>query len=378
MKESNVISESNSSTGVLANGETFTGVFTNVLKHNSVIVAVKTDQNGILKVEFSPDGTNIDSTLTRYYRIDRINPPHRFTITRKYCRVTFENNSGSNQTFFRLQTLFGDKSDLNAPIDSTLSPNFDAICTRPTDYETEVALNRRQGDSLWNKFGYNNDVDVGTEVIASFGGTFSPMTSAVQLDISSSSSDDDDGGVGCNSLVLYGVDENWDEQIEVIALDGTNTVTTVNSWFGLNRASIYLAGTSQENVGTITIVPTGGGATQAEMPAGEGTTQQCIFFVPRRSQALANWLFVNALRQSAQNPKITIKGFVFSDVSNAKYEVVRFGIDTEVSNIVDLKPTSPFLIGEKSVFWLEATTDKADTQVSSRLSFKIVKDPDSF
>ena len=76
------------------------------------------------------------------------------------------------------------------------------------DYNTEVALGKVAGAELWNKFGYNQDIDIGTEVIASWGGTFTPLTTATALTMSSTSADDDDGGTGCNSIVIYGIDEN--------------------------------------------------------------------------------------------------------------------------------------------------------------------------
>ena len=98
------VSDDNSSTTALNNGQTFTGGWVACSGFDSVIVAVKTDQPGTIQIQFSPDGTNADSILTRYYRTTGIEAPHRFTITRDFMRITFENDSGSNQTFFRLQT----------------------------------------------------------------------------------------------------------------------------------------------------------------------------------------------------------------------------------------------------------------------------------
>ena len=156
----NLISTINSTDTLLNAGATFTGTGEDVSRFSSVIVAVKTDQDGTYTVEFSNDNTNWDSVLTRYYRTGQIEAPHRFTITRKYCRVTFENTSASNQTYLRLQTVYGEKNDLNAPTDSNLAQDFDAIVVRPTKYEYETALGRRQGSTTWNMFGYNTDVDI--------------------------------------------------------------------------------------------------------------------------------------------------------------------------------------------------------------------------
>ena len=373
------ISSANSSETIVPDGEAFTGEWEDVSNHSSVVVAVKTDQNGYFSVQFSPDGVNQDSTLTRYYRTNQIEVPHRFTITRKYCRVVFTNDSGSAQTYMRLQVMFGSFPELNAPTDSTLAQDFDATVVRPTDYHTEVALNRRQGHQLWNKFGYNGDVDIGTEVVASWGGSFTPLTTATTLTIVSTSTadDGDPAGTGCNSIYIYGIDANRDEQFELVTLNGTTNVVTTTTWLGINRVAMFLCGSGQVNAGTINITATTGGSQMAQMPAGEGVTQQCIFHVPRAHQFMTNWMRINSLKQSGANPIITVKFWVYSALSNGKQEVYRMSLDTSVTNDVSEAPQSPFPITEQTVCWLEATTDKADTIVNARFSGELIRDADA-
>lgn len=372
------IVSSNSSTTALDNGEVFTGTWVDVSQYSSLVVAVSTDQNGTYSIQYSPDGTNTDSTLTRYYRTGEINVPHRFTNTRKYARVVFTNDSGSNQTYFRLQTHIGEREPLNIPLDGTMSKDYDAIATRPTDYHAEVALGRRQGATLWNKFGYNQDVSsAAPEVLAAWGGAFTPSTTASTLTVVSSDTADDSGSTGCNSIVVYGVDENWDEQVEVITMDGTSNVVTTTQWIGINRVAMYLCGTGQVNAGTITITKTTGGATLATMPAGEGVTQQVIFYVPAKATMLANWLWINTLKQAAQDPVVTAKMWVFSAVNNGKQLVGEVRIDTALDNIAQLTPPEPFPISEKSILWVEITTDQNTTIVNGRLTGILVEDVDA-
>lgn len=284
------VSTGNSTTTLLAAAAVFTGVWEDVSGYDSVVIAAKTDQDGSYSVQFSPDGVNADSSLTRYYRTAKINAPHRFTITRKYCRIVFTNDSASDQTYLRMQTSYGDKADLNAPCDSIVAQDFDATIVRPTNYNAEVALGRRQGASLWNKFGYNENVSIGTEAIVSWGGTFTPLTTATTISIVSDSTADDDGGTGCNSVVLYGLDANRDEVIEVVTLDGTTPVVTTSTWLGINRVAMFLCGTGKVNAGTITATAVTDASTMAQMPASGGVTQQCIFHVPRNTQFIMEWL----------------------------------------------------------------------------------------
>ena len=245
-----------------------------------------------------------------------------------------------------------------------------------SDFVIDVALGHVGSASIWNKFGYNADVDVATspEVIAQFGGSFTPLTTASTLSIVSTSTDDDNGGIGANSIYIYGIDANRDQQEEFIFMDGTTPVVTTTTWLGINRVVIYVAGSSDVNVGQITLTEVTGGTVQATIPASEGTTQQCIFFIPNGYTYLANYIKLNILRQAAQDPKVTIKGFVYAATSNAKYEVFRNQIDTGVENTVQITPPVPFPIGGNQVFWLEATTDKDNTEISARFSGILVKD----
>ncbi len=369
------ISTDNSTSTLLTDGSNFTGAWEDLTAYNSIVVSVSTDQNGYYEVQFSPDGANTDSTLTRYYRTTQINVPHRFTIARMYARIRFFNDSGSDQTYLRLQTLYGEKGDLNAPLDSTLAQDFDATAVRPTDYNTEVALGLRQGHTLWNKFGYNQDVDDGTEVVASWGGTFTPLTTATTLTIASTSTADDDGGTGTNSIVVYGIDANRDAVIEVVTMNGTTDVVTTSTWLGINRVAMFLCGSGQVNAGTINITATTGGSQMAQLPLGGGVTQQCIFHVPRGDTFIMEWLRINVLNR-AKDAELTIKMWVYSAVSNGKQEVYSIDIDTKETNDVDESPHLPFPVTEQSVIWLEATSDKDNVIVNGRFSGILVQAAD--
>ena len=234
---------------------------------------------------------------------------------------------------------------------------------------TDIALGKVSGSTTWNKFGYNSDVDIGTEVVAQFGGTWTPISTATTLTAVSDSTADANNNTGAHGLVLYGVDENWENQIEVLFLDGTTPVATTNQWLGINRISLFRAGSGGENAGTITVTATTGGATQATIAPGEGTTQQLILHVAASHTGLIDYLLFNAQKLSGGGtPVVTFKLWVYSDVSAAKYEVLRQIIDTSVANTVQLNLSDPLIVGEKSAIWLEATTDVNNTAIQARLS----------
>jgi len=365
-------STSNASTTLLTNGNAYTGTWEDVSAYDSLTIAVATDQDGTYSVQFSPDGSNVDSTLTRYYRTAFINPPHRFTITRRYARVVFTNDSGADQTYFRLQLLLGAKQPLNVPIDGTISRDYDATVVRPTAFFDEVALGLRQGHTAFLKFGFNEDVDTGTEVVAAFGGTFTPLASAETMDVVSSSTDDDGdpAGIGAQTLLISGIDGSRKEQSEVVTMNGTTTVTTANSWLGINRIVVLAAGTSQGNVGNISVTATTATTNQAYIPAGDSVTQQCIYFTPAGHNALIHSIFINVLKISGgASPRCTIKLRVWNPgVTNAIYTLRRVQIDTSVSNVVTKTFDVPLLLSPTDVAWLECTTSTDNTVIDAAMN----------
>jgi len=372
----NRISTLNSTSTLLNAAAVFTGTGEDVSQYNSVVVAVNTDQDGTYTVQFSNDNTNWDSTLTRYYRTAQIEPPHRFTITRKYCRVVFTNTAVSNQTYLRLQTTFGEKTDLNAPLDSTLAQDYDATVVRPTEFHTEVALGRRQGSTTWNMFGYNLDIDIGTEAIQPWGGAFAFNTTGETISIVSTSAADDDGGTGVNSIVVYGVDANWNTQTVVYTMNGITPVVSAESWIGINRIAVFLSGSGRTNAGAITITGVTTSQTKGQIPLGIGVSQQLFFYVPDNHQFLVEWMHFDALKVSGGggNPEITYLGQVYSTVNNTIQEVYRGKIDVALNNNVDVNTPIPLPISEKAILYFTATTDTNNTSVSGRFSGELFRD----
>lgn len=242
------------------------------------------------------------------------------------------------------------------------------------DYYQDVARGLVEGQTLWNKFGYNSDIDIGTETIWSTGGLLTKLTTPTTLSIVSTSSNDTSGGTGANSIIVYGIDSTRVARTEVVTMNGLTPVVTATTWLGINRMAIYLSGSGATNAGKITATAVSGGSVQGEIPATEGTTQTGFFFVQTGHTALMDWIFININKVIAgTTPVVTIKAFVTSYVSGSKYEVLRVTIDTAVENTIQLLKPIPFVVAERSVIEFQATTDKNDTIVSIRFSLVEIK-----
>jgi hypothetical protein len=124
---------------------------------------------------------------------------------------------------------------------------------------TDLAIARgfTKGHKALYKFGYNPDVNGDEETVWAQGGNFFYPTSAVTMFVSSTSVNDTNGGTGANSILIQGLDENYDEIEETVLLNGQTQVATQNSYLRVYRAFVTLAGTGGTAGGIIYIGSSG-------------------------------------------------------------------------------------------------------------------------
>jgi hypothetical protein len=120
----------NKSTTSLNSGETFTGT-AEKNTYTDVMVSCKTDQSGTLYFDMSVDGTNFETFPSTGFMVTAgIHELHNAVKGSRYFRVRFTNTSGSDQTYFRLYTYYGQFKQLNAPLMNGLSNDSDATTVR--------------------------------------------------------------------------------------------------------------------------------------------------------------------------------------------------------------------------------------------------------
>jgi hypothetical protein len=128
-----------------------------------------------------------------------------------------------------------------------------------------IALGAVNGWTHVSKFGHIDDLGSSLEDIWETGGIYSWPTSASTLEAISTSADDDDGGTGAQTIVVEGLDANFDEISETITMNGVSaTAATTQSFLRVNRAYVVTTGTyGIGSAGNITIRISSAGATQA-------------------------------------------------------------------------------------------------------------------
>jgi hypothetical protein len=129
------------------------------------------------------------------------------------------------------------------------------------DGETLAALGYIKGVNVINKFGRNTDVDTGvSEDMWNGGGFYTgfPTTgSAEPLGVASSSANDTAAGTGARTVMIIGLDANYQEISETVTLNGTTEVFTTQSFWRAHTANVRTSGGTPTNsafsAGQITI-----------------------------------------------------------------------------------------------------------------------------
>lgn len=107
------VSNANSSVSALNNAATFTGQFEECHHYPCVHISLITDQSGVLYIDFSNDETNVNKTVS--YNITAATFTEKLvSVSNRYFRVRFTNNSGANQTYIRLETKLSYKDSIQA------------------------------------------------------------------------------------------------------------------------------------------------------------------------------------------------------------------------------------------------------------------------
>lgn len=297
----------NSTSIPLDAGDTFIGGTVNIEATASVLISVYTDKQSAtdgLCICFSTDSINFDNT-DNFTIPENTGKTFSFQPAAKFYRIEYINGD-SDQTVFRLQTLL--KRTYVKPsshrIEENISGQDDAELVKSvitgkdedgiyrnqlvnsagvsltSNFLLEVTKGNIAGHTHVNKFGHNTATVSGDDVWGGGGVyAFYPDT-AQSMDIQSTSALDDSGNVGAWQVVVLGLDSNWLEITELVTLNGTTPVNLSNKFIRMYRAFVYSVGSSDTNVGTITIEIQGTSTVGAHISSGEGQTQQTIYTIP--------------------------------------------------------------------------------------------------
>ena len=167
------------------------------------------------------------------------------------------------------------------------------VASEPTvaqvPFMVAVSFGDAAGYGKVNKFGHNLATTTGEDVWGG-GGTygFYPTTGETVYAVSASTADDA-AGTGVQSVVYYGLDDNWLEANEAVVTDGTTPVALTNTYVRMFRGTSGANGGSDANVGALTVT-NASGIVSIYVAAGDGQTQHAIYTIPDgKSGVIIRW-----------------------------------------------------------------------------------------
>jgi len=151
-----------------------------------------------------------------------------------------------------------DARDPNVIYEQVVQQMFGGWPRRLYDHtDLAIARGHTEGYTPIYKFGYNPDVNGTEETVWAQGGNYPWLDNAVTMFVSSSSANDASGGTGANTILIQGLDEDYNEIEETVALNGQTQVVTQLSYLRVYRAFVTLAGSDGTSGGTIYIGSSG-------------------------------------------------------------------------------------------------------------------------
>jgi uncharacterized Zn-binding protein involved in type VI secretion len=139
-------------------------------------------------------------------------------------------------------------------------------------FELQVARGQIQGHRNVTVFGFNPDVDTSQVSVWPLPSLITFPAAALQMTVSSTSANDTAAGTGARTVVVQGLDANYNEVTETVTLNGQTAVTMSASLLRVNYAYVATAGSDNSAAGDIYI---GTGTVTAGVPA---TTYDIIKF----------------------------------------------------------------------------------------------------
>lgn len=118
-------------------------------------------------------------------------------------------------------------------------------------FELQVARGQIAYHNALFKFGNNPAVGDSLETVWAEGGLYVYPPAASVMTVSSSSTDDTSAGTGARTVTVFGLDADYNEISETVALNGQTAVSTTKSYLRAYRMVVRSAGSGGANAGVI-------------------------------------------------------------------------------------------------------------------------------
>lgn len=246
------------------------------------------------------------------------------------------------------------------------------------NFNLQLARGQVYNHSHVFKYGFNAAVGTTPETIWLQGAAYTWPTAAATLEVTSTDDTADAvAGTGALTVVLEGLDANYDELTETVTMTGQTAATTTGSFLRLHRMYVATAGSGNTNAGTIYAanssgthssgVPTDVSLIYSTIGADEGQTLQAFYTIPNGYTGyITN---ISAGSQDGTNATTMIfrartQGGAFR--TREKFIVFKGSFD---------RPHDiPYVFAEKTDLEIQGDAAAATTDVAANFDLILVKD----
>lgn len=357
-----LIDAANSTTTALNATLTFLGAWTDVSEYAMLTCLVSTDVPGTLTITFSSDGVNVDRTK-EYNEV--IGGVHTLVHIARFCKVSYTVGT-TNSTYLRIQTIHHKykSKELTTTTSESVSNDTDCQVVRQiNDVKLDAARVINSSFVSTHVAGASEAITTTLSDVWVVGGLYPFPTTALAVRIKAGgNAADTAAGAGARSVIVEGLDANWDPVSYTIATAGASVSDpTSGTMIRINSAYVASTGTyGLSNTGIIDIETTGG-TTLARIGATLGKTQLSMYSVRAGYTG-----FITSLQAAVYNSTKACDVF-FVCRSDADTVAAPFGATILLSKFSELTGSSVIQYGsyirvaEKSDIWLQATKLAAGT-----------------
>lgn len=230
-------------------------------------------------------------------------------------------------------------------------------------FELQVARGQIDAHSTVNIYGYQTAVGTTFIPVWENATAYTYPVSAMTMYLSGSAGD-------TASILINGLDGNYNQISETIVLNGATPVATVNQYFRINGMSVTV-GSATNPSGAVILTNSGATVTYAKINAGIGKTQAAIYTVPAGytfylSRADANTSFNgnNANFCTYRN---------FTSTSNGVVNVVQ---QAPFSQLYHTQRVMPRPIAEKTDIQIQCSTSTSTAAINVAIEGFLIKNAD--
>ncbi len=237
--------------------------------------------------------------------------------------------------------------------------NKDSLRTSPSDYQTEVSFGNIEGESSGAVISKNRNVTTGSfQDLWGEGGvmTYPSFDTAELLELVSFDANDTDGGTGTWSVLVVGLDVDFNEQSEVVTTNG-GTVTLALQYSRVNQIISLTAGSNEVNVGDIVVRVLGGGNVRDRIIAADGVSYNGHFTVPAGKRMAIQQTYNMVGKDSSCEARFLIRNFGADSswVANAPVPLYQ--------NMLNFNLNTYVVLEEKTDVRLQAKSDSGNADV---------------